>query len=175
MKTVATPAAAREVEADSGGDSNFGDDVFLGAVKSDKGASWLTTVQLLGIDVKFKMDTGLPYNEKFEKFSWTLYGPTRQSLEFIGQFDGRLKRGKHTHSEKIYVVDLFDLSAITLYASSRELMPQPRHQPSKSSTPKSSRDWEPWMTERCAQIEKEAMTVTWACEKFTDYLLGRKF
>ena len=28
---------------------------------------------------------------------------------------------------------------------------------------------------RYVQIEKEALTVTWACEKFTDYILGRKF
>ena len=28
---------------------------------------------------------------------------------------------------------------------------------------------------RYAQIEKEALEVTWACEKFTDYILGRKF
>ena len=28
---------------------------------------------------------------------------------------------------------------------------------------------------RYAQIEKEALAVTWGCEKFTDYILGQKF
>ena len=28
---------------------------------------------------------------------------------------------------------------------------------------------------RYAQIEKEALTVTWACDKFSDYILGRSF
>ena len=31
-------------------------------------------------------------------------------------------------------------------------------------------------TERCyAQIEKEALSVTWSCEKFSDYILGNSF
>ena len=49
--------------------------------------------------------------------------------------------------------------------------------------PKDKDDWKPVAyasrlmseTEKsCAQIEKEALAVTWACEKFTDYILGRK-
>ena len=28
---------------------------------------------------------------------------------------------------------------------------------------------------RYAQIEKEALAATWACEKLTDYILGAKF
>ena len=29
--------------------------------------------------------------------------------------------------------------------------------------------------QRYAQIEKEALAITWACNKFSDYILGRKF
>ena len=32
-----------------------------------------------------------------------------------------------------------------------------------------------WLRQRCAQIEKEALAVTWACEKFSTYILGMKF
>ena len=28
---------------------------------------------------------------------------------------------------------------------------------------------------RYAKIEKEAIAMTWVCEKFTDYILGQKF
>ena len=28
---------------------------------------------------------------------------------------------------------------------------------------------------RYAQVEKEALAVTWACEKFSTYILGKKF
>lgn len=44
--------------------------------------------------------------------------------------------------------------------------------------------WKPvayasWLTteteRRYAQKEKEALAITWACEKFADYILGKKF
>ena len=47
-----------------------------------------------------------------------------------------------------------------------------------------SGEWKPVMfasriltttDQRYAQIEKEALGVTWACERFRDYLLGKKF
>ena len=48
----------------------------------------------------------------------------------------------------------------------------------------SSDEWKPvayasrsmTKTERCyAQIEKEALAITWACDKFTDYIIGKHF
>ena len=127
-KTVA--ASAEGVEADSEEDDLPEDEIFIGAIETRKGTVWLTNVQLQGKNVKFKMDTGAEVtviseavyhslkNVQLEETSRGLYGPAHQSLEVIGQFTGSLKRGRHTHSEKIYVVrglhyNLLGLPAIT--------------------------------------------------------------
>ena len=124
---AATPAAAQEVEVEL---SDSEEDTFLGAVNSDRGTVWRTNVKLQGREIVFKMDTGAEVtvisdsvyhtlnNVRLEESSRSLYGPAHQSLEVMGQFNGKLKRGKRSHSEKIYVVkdlhnNLLGLPAIT--------------------------------------------------------------
>ncbi len=108
-KTVAATTQAEEC-------SDTEEEVFLGAVRSDKGSVWFTNLSLQGKKVQFKMDTGAEVTVisekayhtlstgKLQKASRNLFGPTHQPLAIMGQFDGILQRGKLSYTEKIYVV-----------------------------------------------------------------------
>ena len=77
------------------------DTAFLGEVGSAKASVWSTTLQLNGHKIQFKLDTGAgataismeTYNmlqiPKLKTPQNLLYGPSRQPLDCIGEFQGK--------------------------------------------------------------------------------------
>jgi len=128
-KTIAATAQAVEY-------SDSEEETFLGAMRSDKVTVWLTNVCLQGKEIQLKMDTGAEVTVVSDRDYHTLNvgklekasrNPAHQPLMVIDQFDGRLKRGKHSYSEKIiYVVkdlhnNLLGLPAINVLQLTRRV------------------------------------------------------
>ena len=90
---------------------------FLDVVNSQRGAPWMSDIQLQGETVRFKLDTGAEVtaisteahqqigSPKLSVSSKVLYGPARQTLNVLGQFQGTLRHGECTFQETISVVD----------------------------------------------------------------------
>ena len=92
------------------------DTAFLGEVGSAKASVWSTTLQLNGHKIQFKLDTGAgataismeTYNvlqrPKLKTPKMLLYGPSRQPLDCIGEFQGRFAYDSKSVTQPVYVV-----------------------------------------------------------------------
>ena len=105
-------------------------DNFLDTVSTSGETSWLITVQLEGKETSFKLDTGAEVTAVSEKTftllgkpglkapSQTLYGPSQQPLEIVGQFIGNFSYNRKSTKQPVFVVrglktNLLGLPAIT--------------------------------------------------------------
>ena len=89
---------------------------FLGAVGADTENAWVSTVQLLGRPLSFKLDMGaevtaisksvfrtLPQVE-LRPPNRALYGHNRKLLSVLGQLEGTLSHSDQTSLQTVYVV-----------------------------------------------------------------------
>jgi len=89
-------------------------DQFLGVVSSNTDSAWLATVQLHGKGVTFKLDTGAEVTAISERVykmlkgvtlqtpSKSLFGPTHNAIQVVGQFQGKLRVGDRTSTETVF-------------------------------------------------------------------------
>ncbi len=101
------PAFTREVSLDS---------AFLGAVTSNPHAAWTVKLLVGTKEVEFKLDTGAELtviseathkavgSPPLEKSTKALFGPTRQSLQVLGQYTAPLKHQDQHSLQTVYVV-----------------------------------------------------------------------
>ena len=106
------------------------DTAFLGTVSSTHESSWLAKLHLCERETVFKLDTGaevtaiseLTYQSLGKQTlvspGKALYGPSRQPLKVVGQFEGRFAHKNKTTVQTVYVVNglktnLLGLPAIT--------------------------------------------------------------
>ena len=112
-------------------DSGILDSAFLGAVTpQEHERSWTVDLDLNGKKIQFKLDTGAEVtaiseeslgklkNISLRKPAKSLYGPTCNALEVIGQFVATLKTDERVSKQSIFVVrglksNLLGLPAIT--------------------------------------------------------------
>ena len=109
--SVCRSNTALEVQA-----SSDEEEIFLGAVTSNKDSAWTVNLLLQQKEVQFKMDTGVEVtvisdkvyqtleNIDLNKPTKALNGPACQRLDVMRQFTGILSHSVHSHSERIFVV-----------------------------------------------------------------------
>ena len=132
-----TAASADGVELNSETESSSQDDTFLSAVGTDQDTAWLTDIQLKKKKIPFKLDTSAEvtviseevYHSSFKSVKLqkpirTLYGPARQPLQCKGQFSGKLKRGKRSYYDTIYVVKSLHRNLLNLHLQSISSYPK---------------------------------------------------
>ena len=100
----------------SDNDSAFLDAAFLRMVHTRSSTVWMSSIELAGTEVAFKLDTGAEVTAildstykllpgiKLNPATKPLYGPANQSLKVLGQFVGKLTHKQCSHEEQIYVV-----------------------------------------------------------------------
>ena len=91
-------------------------DQFLGVVSSNTDLAWLVTVHLEDKEVTFKLDTRAKVAAISEKSyntlkrvtlqlpSKSLFGPIHNSIQVLGQFQGKLRVGDKTSTETVFVI-----------------------------------------------------------------------
>ena len=114
---------------ESDAEGSIRDTAFLDTVSNSGEKSWLISIKVNNIDVKFKLDTGaevtaiseetfqllnnctLSYPEK------NLYGPSRQPLEVLGKFEGKLAYYDNKSTiQPVYVVNKLKMNILGLPA-----------------------------------------------------------
>ena len=85
-------------------------------MSSNTDSAWLVTVHLEDKEVTFKLDTGAEVTAISEKSyntlkrvtlkspSKSLFGPTHNSIQVLGQFQGKLQVGDKTSTETVFVI-----------------------------------------------------------------------
>ena len=93
------------------------DAAFLDTVSAYQSPAWLTTIQVNGENISFKMDTGAEVTAISENThqhlkeprlttaSKILYGPSRTKLKVRGMFDATLSHGNTVVKQPVFVVD----------------------------------------------------------------------
>ena len=92
------------------------DPAFLGMVHSRPSSVWVSSIELAGKEVPFKLDTGAEvtaisdstykslHGIKLKPATKPLYGPASQPLKVLGKFTGTLTHKQCSHQEQIYVI-----------------------------------------------------------------------
>ena len=99
---------------------------FLGAVYAEGMSSWMTSILLNEVETVFKLNTGAevtailkPVYEclrgvKLQPTSRLLYGPTRQPLKVLGQFQATLARSQKATTQTVFVIDALQTNLLGL-------------------------------------------------------------
>ena len=101
---------------------------FLDTVSNSGEKSWLISIKVNNIDVKFKLDTGAEVTaiseETFQLLNnctlshpeKNLYGPSRQPLEVLGKFEGKFAYDNKSTIQPVYVVNKLKMNLLGLPA-----------------------------------------------------------
>ena len=113
---------------ESDAEGSIWDTAFLDTVSNSGEKSWLISIKVNNIDVKFKLDTGAEVTaiseETFQLLNnctlghpeKNLYGPSRQPLEGLGKFEGKLAYDNKLTIQPVYVVNKLKMNLLGLPA-----------------------------------------------------------